>query len=134
MRAASTQNYTFAGLTARTSFNKPASPPLLPYASLLTLNRYDAQPLYQQLATRLTQQIRQGRLAPGAVLPSSRKLSALLGLHRQAVVAAYAELLAQGWLETVARKGLFVAAHLRCSRSAVLYATHLFRAVSPFVY
>ncbi|WP_310395668.1 PLP-dependent aminotransferase family protein [Hymenobacter sp.] len=85
---------------------------MLPYASLLTLNRYDAQPLYLQLAARLVQQIRQGKLTPGARLPSTRQLSTLLGLHRQTVVAAYAELAAQGWLESVARKGLFVAAHL----------------------
>jgi len=42
--------------------------------------------------------IRDGRLAPGARLPSSRSLAADLGLARTTVVEAYAELVAEGWL------------------------------------
>jgi GntR family transcriptional regulator/MocR family aminotransferase len=39
-----------------------------------------------------------GRLAPGARLPSSRALSADLGIARNTVARAYADLIAEGWL------------------------------------
>jgi GntR family transcriptional regulator / MocR family aminotransferase len=42
--------------------------------------------------------IRSGRLAPGIQLPSSRALAADLGVARNTVAAAYAELIAEGWL------------------------------------
>jgi GntR family transcriptional regulator/MocR family aminotransferase len=42
--------------------------------------------------------IRSGRLAPGIQLPSSRALSADLGVARNTVASAYAELIAEGWL------------------------------------
>jgi GntR family transcriptional regulator/MocR family aminotransferase len=42
--------------------------------------------------------IRSGRLAPGLQLPSSRALAADLGVARNTVAAAYAELIAEGWL------------------------------------
>ncbi|RKN39047.1 PLP-dependent aminotransferase family protein [Streptomyces hoynatensis] len=47
--------------------------------------------------------IRSGRLAPGTRLPSSRSLAADLGIARNTVAGAYAELAAEGWL--VARQG-----------------------------
>ena len=42
--------------------------------------------------------IRSGRLAPGVQLPSSRALAADLGVARNTVASAYAELIAEGWL------------------------------------
>ncbi|MFG7943508.1 MocR-like pyridoxine biosynthesis transcription factor PdxR [Streptomyces cacaoi] len=47
--------------------------------------------------------IRTGRLAPGTRLPSSRSLAVDLGLARNTVAGAYAELTAEGWL--TARRG-----------------------------
>ncbi|MEU5836848.1 PLP-dependent aminotransferase family protein [Streptomyces diacarni] len=47
--------------------------------------------------------VRSGRLAPGTRLPSSRSLAADLGLARNTVAGAYAELVAEGWLS--ARQG-----------------------------
>jgi GntR family transcriptional regulator / MocR family aminotransferase len=54
-----------------------------------------------------------GRLAAGVRLPSSRALAAELGLSRNTVAEAYAQLVAEGWL--VARHGSAtrVAAHAR---------------------
>ncbi|WP_433549394.1 PLP-dependent aminotransferase family protein [Streptomyces sp. CA-294286] len=46
---------------------------------------------------------RSGRLAPGTRLPSSRTLAADLGIARNTVADAYAELVAEGWL--TARQG-----------------------------
>ena len=47
-------------------------------------------------------------MCPGVQIQSSRELARSLGLHRNTVVAAYAELEAQGWIEVKARKGCFV--------------------------
>ncbi|OBA78388.1 GntR family transcriptional regulator [Mycobacterium sp. 1164966.3] len=48
----------------------------------------------------LRQAIRDGRLAPGEVLPSSRALAEQLGLARGTVVEVYAQLAAEGYLRT----------------------------------
>jgi GntR family transcriptional regulator/MocR family aminotransferase len=47
--------------------------------------------------------VRDGRLAPGARLPSTRSLAADLGVARNTVADAYDQLVAEGWL--VARRG-----------------------------
>jgi GntR family transcriptional regulator / MocR family aminotransferase len=53
--------------------------------------------------------IRSGRLAPGAQLPSSRALAADLGVARNTVARAYAELIAEGWLTSQHGSGTSVA-------------------------
>jgi GntR family transcriptional regulator / MocR family aminotransferase len=55
------------------------------------------------LTAALREAVRTGRLAPGAKLPSSRSLAADLGIARNTVVAAYAELVDEGLL--TARQG-----------------------------
>jgi DNA-binding transcriptional MocR family regulator len=55
--------------------------------------------LYQKLAAALTRLIREGALAPGARLPSERRLAEALSLSRTTVVAAYDQLHAAGWVE-----------------------------------
>lgn len=68
--------------------------------------------LHVQISHALIHEIRRGRLAPGAFLPSSRELSVTLGVNRKTVVAAYEDLLAQGWLTTSSTRGTQVAADL----------------------
>ncbi|MGR8010877.1 MocR-like pyridoxine biosynthesis transcription factor PdxR [Streptomyces hypolithicus] len=55
------------------------------------------------LTRALREAIRGGRLAPGTRLPPYRSLAADLGLARNTVADAYAELVAEGWL--AARQG-----------------------------
>ncbi|RCH68074.1 PLP-dependent aminotransferase family protein [Streptomyces sp. SDr-06] len=55
------------------------------------------------LTQALREAVRGGRLAPGTRLPSSRSLAADLGIARNTVADAYAELVAEGWL--TARQG-----------------------------
>ena len=55
---------------------------------------------WEQLAGELRLSMREGRLRPGAVLPSTRRLAATLGLSRNTVIAAYEELRAEGLLAT----------------------------------
>ncbi|GAB2813019.1 PLP-dependent aminotransferase family protein [Actinocorallia aurea] len=59
--------------------------------------------LAAQLAEGLRSAVREGRLAGGARLPSSRGLAADLGVSRGVVVAAYEQLVAEGFL--LARTG-----------------------------
>jgi GntR family transcriptional regulator/MocR family aminotransferase len=48
----------------------------------------------------LREAVRSGRLAPGSRLPSTRALSAQLGVSRGVVVDAYSQLAAEGYLQT----------------------------------
>ncbi|MEV6941571.1 PLP-dependent aminotransferase family protein [Streptomyces sp. NPDC051172] len=55
------------------------------------------------LIAALREAVREGRLAPGTRLPPYRSLAADLGVARNTVADAYAELVAEGWLS--ARQG-----------------------------
>jgi GntR family transcriptional regulator/MocR family aminotransferase len=77
----------------------------------LTVDLTDGEgPVYLAIAQALSDAIRAGRLAPEERLPGARSLAAELGVHRNTVVAAYDELVAQGWLEAQPARGTFVAA------------------------
>lgn len=66
-------------------------------------------PVFLQIARGLTRDILRGRLRPKDRLPGTRSLAAELGVHRNTVVAAYDELLAEGWIESDGTRGTFVA-------------------------
>ncbi|MDQ1036612.1 GntR family transcriptional regulator/MocR family aminotransferase [Streptomyces sp. V3I8] len=59
--------------------------------------------LRRSLTDALREAVRGGRLAPGTRLPSSRSLAVDLGIARNTVADAYADLVAEGWL--TARQG-----------------------------
>ncbi|MFI2202329.1 PLP-dependent aminotransferase family protein [Streptomyces sp. NPDC020192] len=59
--------------------------------------------LRRGLTDALRDAVRTGRLAPGTRLPSSRSLATDLGIARNTVAEAYADLVAEGWL--TARQG-----------------------------
>ncbi|MGQ4414954.1 PLP-dependent aminotransferase family protein [Streptomyces sp. SAS_269] len=59
--------------------------------------------LRRGLTDALRDAVRTGRLAPGTRLPSSRSLAGDLGIARNTVAEAYADLVAEGWL--TARQG-----------------------------
>lgn len=61
------------------------------------------------LAEAVREAVRTGHLAPGARLPSSRQLAADLGLARNTVADAYADLVAEGWLTARRGSGTLVA-------------------------
>ncbi|MDB4969286.1 MAG: GntR family transcriptional regulator [Myxococcales bacterium] len=66
------------------------------------------QPIFIRLARAISDDVRRGRLRPGDALPGSRSLARDLGVHRNTVLAAYAELAAEGWVTTAAAAGTFV--------------------------
>src|SRR5690606_27263685 len=70
------------------------------------------RPLHQQLYDRLRTAVLQGTLPAGARLPSTRLLAEELGLSRTTVLAAYQQLVAEGYLEGRAGAGTRVAAAL----------------------
>lgn len=62
----------------------------------------------EALLDALRDAIRSGRLAPEAMLPPSRSLAADLGLARNTVAEAYADLVAEGWLASRQGAGTWV--------------------------
>ena len=69
---------------------------------LVDLRRHRG-PLRRRLEEELRGAVREGRLAAGTELPSSRVLAGELGISRGVVVEAYAQLVAEGYLS--ARQG-----------------------------
>ncbi|SEK95377.1 aminotransferase-like domain-containing protein [Parapedobacter koreensis] len=84
------------------------SPVLVPYRSFIQIDRSSATPVYLQVAHQLINAIQRGYLMDDHKLPGSRQMAKLLGLHRNTVVASYAELDAQGWIATHPSRGAFV--------------------------
>lgn len=71
----------------------------------LSIDRRGARtPLFVRISRAISADIRRGRLLPGAQLPGQRSLAAELGVDRETVAAAYAELKAQGWIVVRAAK------------------------------
>jgi GntR family transcriptional regulator/MocR family aminotransferase len=69
-------------------------------------------PLYMQIIHALIHEIQRGRLPPGAQLPSTREMAAVLGVNRKTIVQAYEDLIAQGWLSSAGTRGTIVSASL----------------------
>jgi GntR family transcriptional regulator/MocR family aminotransferase len=65
---------------------------------LVELDRNVREPLALQLERALREGVRSGSLRPGTHLPSTRALAGELGISRGLVVAAYAQLGAEGYL------------------------------------
>ena len=61
------------------------------------------------LMNALREAVRTGRLVAGTRLPSTRSLAADLGVARNTVADAYAELIAEGWLTALQGSGTRVA-------------------------
>src|SRR3954451_9812536 len=78
----------------------------------LALDGAADQPTYLRIARAVADDVRRGRLRPGAELPGSRTLADALGVHRNTVLAAYRELAAEGWIEQVPSRGTFVSSAL----------------------
>jgi GntR family transcriptional regulator / MocR family aminotransferase len=69
-------------------------------------------PTFARIAELVSAEIRRGRLRPGDRLPGTRPLAEQLGVGRNTVVAAYAELVSEGWVTTRPAGGSFVSAEL----------------------
>ena len=67
-------------------------------------------PIYEQISKQILQQILAGELAEGDELPSIRKLALELRISVITTKRAYDDLIAEGFIDSVAGKGTFVAA------------------------
>lgn len=85
---------------------------MLPYKSLIEIDRNSSVNIYIQVCNNFVSLITNGTLQPSDVLPSSRILAELIGINRNTVKLAYEELISQGWAESVERKGVFVLSKL----------------------
>lgn len=84
------------------------SPVLVPYASFIQIDRSSATPVYLQVAHQIINAIQRGFLVEGHKMPGSRRMATVLGLHRNTVVASYAELELQGWISVHPSSGTYV--------------------------
>jgi len=84
------------------------SPVEFPYESFILINRSSEISIYMQISNQLINAIQRGVLPFGIKLPGTRALSIILQVHRNTIVAAYDELFAQGWVESLPNKGTFV--------------------------
>lgn len=66
----------------------------------ISLHAGDGVPLYRQLSDWFRRAIREGSLKPGQRVPSSRNLAVELDVSRISVMAAYEQLIAEGYLES----------------------------------
>ena len=67
-----------------------------------------ASAVFVRVAAAISEDIRRGALRGGDRLPSTRALAAQLAVNRNTIVAAYDELVAQGWAVTRGPGGTFV--------------------------
>ena len=72
--------------------------------------------LQKQIRQKLVDGILNGTFPPGVKLPSSRKLAQQLGVARNTVVIAYQQLVAEGYLVSRQRSGVFVNQEILDSR------------------
>jgi GntR family transcriptional regulator/MocR family aminotransferase len=79
---------------------------------VLAIDRDSDRPLYRQVYEGYREAILDGRLKAGERLPSTRRLAEELGLSRFPVLAAFDQLLAEGYCEGRVGAGTFVAASL----------------------
>ena len=81
----------------------------LAWAELFQLFAHTGRPLQVQIREIIVSAIVEGRLSPGARLPSNRRLSDLLDVARNTVVLAIQQLCEEGFLVARERSGYFVA-------------------------
>lgn len=81
---------------------------MFPYKTSILLDREGKQALHLQLSAQFIDLIKDRTLAPNTKLPGSRTLAEQLKVHRKTIVACYEDLLQQGWVESIPKKGTFV--------------------------
>ena len=78
----------------------------------LSLDAKSDTPLFDQLYQAIRKRVLNRHLSPGTRLPSSRNLADQLSVARNTVIAAYEQLIAEGYLESKTGSGTFVTEEL----------------------
>ena len=76
----------------------------------IIISNSSSEPIYAQIETQIKAMIMQSKLKQGDALPSMRSLAKELRISLITTKRAYEELERDGFIETVAGKGCFVAA------------------------
>lgn len=63
---------------------------------------------YLKIADSIRHSIRHGKIMPGELLPATRRIAELTGYHRHTIMNALSELVSEGWLIAIERKGYIV--------------------------
>ncbi len=79
-------------------------------APIITIDANSPMPPYEQIAAHIRRLIATDQLRPGLLLPSVRQLARDLGIAASTVARAYGELEQGGWVTTLPRRGIIVAA------------------------
>src|ERR1700758_5464629 len=79
---------------------------------VIAIDREEAKPLHQQVYDGYREAILRGDLIPGQKIPSSRELACEIQVSRFPVLHAYAQLLAEGYIESQIGSGTFVSSTL----------------------
>ena len=74
----------------------------------LSLDPNSKETLHQQLYSYIKLEIRSGRMRNHQKLPSKRKLSDFLKISQNTVQTAYDQLIEEGYIISLERKGFFV--------------------------
>ena len=80
-------------------------------AEMMLLPQLDpgsGEPLYRQLYEQFREAIASGKIVAGERLPATRELAGSIGLNRNTISAAYAQLEAEGFIVTHSGRGTFV--------------------------
>ena len=77
-------------------------------APVIAVQRKNAEPLHRQIYDSFRAMILERRLQPGQQILSSRDLAAELRISRTPVLGAYAQLIAEGYLESRSGAGTFI--------------------------
>ena len=75
----------------------------------IIISNSSGKPIYEQITDQVKSQIMSGQLKAGDALPSMRSLAQSLRISLITTKRAYNDLEAEGFIETVAGKGSFVA-------------------------
>ncbi|OOE14339.1 PLP-dependent aminotransferase family protein [Fictibacillus arsenicus] len=73
-----------------------------------SLVTHSSKPLYIQLYHFIKQEVQNGNLAQKTKLPSKRKPAKHLNISQNTIESAYSQLVAEGYIESIPRKGYFV--------------------------
>ena len=76
---------------------------------MIPLNTRSEKPLYEQIYQYIKDEIRNGSMKPERKLPSTRELAKSLKVSRSTTQLAYEQLISEGYVEAVPRKGYFAA-------------------------
>ena len=93
------------------------------------LNIEKKTPLYVQLYEYIKAEIRSGKIPSKTKLPAKRKLAIHLEVSKNTVEATYEQLLAEGYIESVSRKGYFV-----CEFEQMMYTVKKREVVKEVLY